>query len=166
MIRAAPCLLLGLAILAGFIAACVTRAPESQLDPAPTIAVPLVIGINASPTRYNPAMSSTIGIRLTPVNIAGILPPGSLFTWETNFGSFYRWSAPDYRVVELGPRHTGTGEPVYWSYFSEHGEKERRPVVLNLTIGDPATGIILARASVEIGWEDPLGFTAVVRNPG
>jgi hypothetical protein len=111
-------------------------------------------------------MSSTIGIRLTPVNVSGILPPDAVFTWETPYGSFYHWGPPDFRVVELGPRFTGSSEPVYWSYFSEPADKGRGPVTLTLSVRDHATGMILANASLRIGWEPPEGFTAVVEGQG
>jgi hypothetical protein len=141
-------------------------SPGSQPAPSPTstVAVPLTIQINATPSRYNLAMSSTIGIRLTPLNTSGIIPPGARFSWETTFGSFYHWGPPDFKVTELGARYTGTEEPVYWSYFSEHGEKERQPVTLSLTVWDPSTRTILSNASIRVGWEDPLGFTAVVKS--
>jgi hypothetical protein len=140
--------------------------PPSSPSPVQSVAAPLIIQINASPPRYNPAMSSTIGIRLTPVNTSGILPPTAQFTWGTTFGSFYHWGPPDFKVIELGPEYTGTKDPVYWSYFSEHGEKERRPVNITLTVRGPAMEGIIASSVLRIGWEDPLGFTAIVENPG
>jgi hypothetical protein len=148
--------------------ACGCTAPASQgsrptLSPTPTmIAVPLSLHINATPSRYAPVMSSTIGIRLTPANTTGIIPPDAKYSWETTFGTFYHWGPPDFKVVELAPNYTGTGEPVYWSYFSEHGEKERSPVTITLGVWDPSSGIILANASLLIGWEPPDSFTAVV----
>jgi len=156
-----------LVIGTGVACACLTQditGPHPALSPSPASseAAPLTIQINASPPRYNPAMSSTIGIRLTPVNTSGVIPPDAQFIWATTFGSFYHWGPPDFKVTELGPRYTGTEEPVYWSYFSEHGEKERRPVTMSLTVWDPSTRTILANASLGVGWEDPLGFTAVV----
>jgi len=111
-------------------------------------------------------MSSTIGIRLVAVNTSGIIPPDAQYTWETTFGTFYHWGAPDFKVVELVPKYTGTGEPVYWSYFSEHGEKERRPVTITVSVQEPATGKVLGNASLRIGWEPPDSFTAVVEGPG
>ena len=164
-------LLIALAFLAGLACGCVVpvgpgSSPPPFSSPAQPLPAPLTIQINATPPRYNPAMSSTIGIRLTPVNISGIIPPDARFTWATTFGSFYHWGPPDFKVTELGARYTGTEEPVYWSYFSEHGEKERRPVNITLTVWDPSTRTILANASLGVGWEDPLGFTAVVEGSG
>jgi hypothetical protein len=160
-------LLIGLSTILAVACGCLTTGvspPAPSPSPALSMAAPLTIQINATPSRYNPAMSSTIGIRLTPVNISGIIPSDARFTWETTFGSFYYWGPPDFKVTELGARYTGTEEPVYWSYFSEHGEKERRSVTLSLTVWDPSTRTILANASLGVGWEDPLGFTAVVEN--
>jgi hypothetical protein len=163
--------LVGLLFLAGLACGCLTLStpetfPGVTGTPSQTMAAPLTLYINATPTRYNPAMSSTIGIRLTPVNTSGIIPPAVRFTWGTTFGSFYHWGPPDFKVIELGPEYTGTEDPVYWSYFSEHGEKERRPVNITLTVRGPAMEGIIASSVLRIGWEDPLGFTAIVENPG
>ena len=160
-------LLIALAFLAGLACGCAVPAgPGFGSPPAPLVTpsmvAPLSIHINATPSRYNPAMSSTIGIRLTPVNTSGILPSDARFTWETNFGTFYHWGPPDFKVVELAPKYTGTADPVYWSYFSEHGEKYRRPVNIALTVEEDSTGKIIANATLGIGWEDPQRFTAIV----
>ncbi|MDD1661246.1 MAG: hypothetical protein LUQ49_02150 [Methanomicrobiales archaeon] len=159
------------AIIIGLISGCIhpgfpQAQPSPSPSPPPTQAIPLAIHLNATPSRYSPVMSSTIGIRLTPVNTSGIIPLGALFTWETTFGSFYHWGPPDFKVVELGALYTGDQEPVYWSYFSEHGEKERKPVTITLTVQEPATGKVIANASLRIGWEPPDSFTAVVENSG
>ena len=162
-------LLIALAIITCLTCGCmapVAPGPPPTSSPTPTVEVPLTIHINATPTRYNPAMSSTIGIRLTAVNASGILPSDAQFTWKTDSGTFYHWGPPDFKVVELAPNYTGTAEPVYWSYFSEHGTKYRLPVNITLAVTEPSTGKILANASLHIGWEDPLGFTAIVENPG
>jgi hypothetical protein len=155
------------AISAVLTSGCLTTvSPGPTPSPTPTIAIPLTIQINATPSRYNPAMSSTIGIRLTPVNTSGILPPGALFSWETTFGTFYRWGPPDFKVIELGAPYTGDQGPVYWSYFSELGEKYRRPVNITLSVWSPSDRVILAKSTLRIGWEDPLGFTAIVEGQG
>jgi len=160
-------LLVALVIVTGLACGCIAPGiTESRPPPSPSpvqsVAAPLTIQINATPPRYNPAMSSTIGIRLEPVKTSGIIPPTAQFTWATTFGSFYHWGPPDFKVIELGPEYTGTKDPVYWSYFSEHGEKERLPVNITLTVMEPSTGRVLANSSLRIGWEDPLGFTAIV----
>jgi hypothetical protein len=153
--------------IVGITCGCLAPATtDSHPSPTPTIATPLEVSINATPSRYNPAMSSTIGIRLTPVNTSGILPPDAQFTWETDFGTFYHWGPPDFRVVELAPEYTGTSEPVYWSYFAEYGEKYRRPVNITLAVSESSTGKILANATLRVVWEDPPGFTSVVEDSG
>ena len=155
-------------ILAILISGCLAPAlqPPPSPTPTPTNTVPLTIQINATPHWYNPAMSSTVGIRLTPVNTSGIIPPGALFAWGTTFGSFYHWGPPDFKVVELGERFTGTGDPVYWSYFSELGEKYRRPVNITLVVWSPTGRIVLANSTLRIGWDDPLGVTSIVEGQG
>jgi hypothetical protein len=162
-------ILAGIVMISVVLSGCLTPvSPEVQPTPSPTpiVPVPFLIQINATPHRYSPVMSSTIGIRLTPANTSGIIPPDARFTWETTFGTFYHWGAPDFKVVELAPKYTGTGEPVYWSYFSEHGEKERQPVTITVSVQEPATGKVLGNASLRIGWEPPDSFTAVVEGPG
>jgi len=145
---------------------CMGPAPSGQPGPfpVPTVAAPLVVAINATPPRYNLAMSSTIGIRLTPVNTSGIIPQDAQFTWQTNFGGFYHWGASDFKVTELGSKYTGTEEPVYWSFFAEQSTKESPLVTVNLKVTEPSTGEILANASLGIGWDGPNGFTAVVED--
>jgi hypothetical protein len=162
-------LLIVLVFLAGLACGCLIPAsPGSQPtpSPAPTVAAPLTIQINATPSRYNPAMSSTVGIRLTPVNISGITPPDSQFTWATTFGSFYHWGPPDFRVTGLGSSYTGTAEPIYWSFFSDMNSKERPPVMVTLTVSDSSTQKILANASMRLVWADPNGLTAIVEAYG
>ena len=161
--------LVALAIIIGVAPGCLSPAtPESSsgtaVSPAPSMAGPLTIAINATPSRYSPVMSSTIGIRLTPVNTSGIIPSDAWFTWQTDFGSFYHWGPPDFRVIELAPTYTGTAEPVYWSYFAEPIEERSQPVNITLTVREPADEEILARASVRIGWEKPSGLTAIVED--
>ena len=162
-------LFVALAIVTGMACGClVPSSPGSQPTPSinPIVTIPLTPAINATPARYSPVMSSTVGIRLTPVNVSGILPPDAVFTWETPYGSFYHWGPPDFRVVELGPRYAGSSDPVYWSYFSEPTDKERRPVTITLSVRDPVTGAILANATLRIGWEPPDNLTAVVEGQG
>jgi len=160
-------LLFALAIIICITCGCITpgtSGSQSAPSPTPTVPAPLTVQINATPSRYNPAMSSTIGIRLTPVNTSGILPLDAHFTWETDFGTFYHWGPPDFKVVELAPEYTGTAEPVYWSYFSEHGTKEPLPVNITLVVTEPPSGKVLANATLHVGWEDPLGYTSVVED--
>lgn len=146
-------------------------SPESPsapaVSPAPSVAVPLSLQINASPPRYNLAMSSTIGIRLEPVNTSGFLPDDARFVWETSYGSFYHWGPPDFKVTELGPRYIGTGAPVYWSYFSLDRDRERPPVNITLAVLGPSMGEVIARSSIRIVWENPQDpRTAVVAGSG
>jgi len=149
-------LFVALLVVTGLSCGCLSpAAPESP-------AAPLAIQINATPPRYSPVMSSTIGIRLTPVNTSGIIPSDASFTWETDFGTFYHWGPPDFKVVELAPTYTGTAEPVYWSYFSQLDEKYHNPVNITLAVTEPSSGKILASAILNVGWEDPRGFIAIV----
>jgi hypothetical protein len=116
----------------------------------------LQVVITADPARYSPFMSSTVGIRLSAVNISGVLPPDARILWDTDSGYFLSWGPPDFRVVTLGPRYEGGEEPVYWSFSPEQGEKERRPVHISLQVVLPSTGTVVARNNLTVGWEDSM----------
>ena len=165
--------LLALVLLAGA-ALVVSGCTSLPGGPAGTVGTATPVGngtdgalhvtIQAEPARYSPYMSSTVGIRLTAVNASGILPPDSRFAWETDYGMFLQWGPPSFRVEELGPRPVTGTEPVYWSFFDDPADKEKRPVHISLQVQDPSTGAVLARAGLTLTWEDPM--TAVVEVVG
>ena len=140
-----------------------TPRPEIGTAPEPSVPGPLLMTITAEPPEYSPLMSSTPGIRLSALNTSGILPPGAVFRWETSYGYFLSWAAPEYRVVRLGPVSRGGPEDIYWTYDPMPSEKERPEVVITLTVTGRATGAPLAECHLRISWKDHL--TAVAGLP-
>ena len=128
----------------------------SGAGPAPGdgVAVPIDVIITAEPREYSLMMSSTPGIRLSALNISGILPPGAVFRWETSFGHFLSWAPPTYQVVPLGPVAMGGPDAIYWSYDPIPVGEDLPEVMITLTVTDPATGTPLARRTLQISWKD------------
>lgn len=116
------------------------------------------IAIQATPGRYSPIMSSTVGIRLSTGYNASV---PVVYNWTTDYGYFLTWNAPDYRVGIEG-RNIITDQPsVYWSYPPEDMGKEKPPVTIRLVVeterlihgGSEGWGTI-AWKEIHIGWED------------
>jgi hypothetical protein len=114
--------------------------------------VPLTV--NASRTGYSILMSVTPGIGLTPVYPDTIDNSTVSFRWQTNYGMFLSWNAPDYQIVEHGKDLTAGDGTIYWSYANEDGKQQRPPVQISLAMIDKATGKTIGTASREIGWGD------------
>jgi hypothetical protein len=121
--------------------------------------VPLKIDVDRD--RYSLTMSSTVGIGLTPVG-----PPAGdnrtvMFLWQTDYGHFLSWKAPDFKVKDLGNDvYTDDGK-IYWSYLAKDGRKVMRPVHITLTMIDSDSRAVLSKAGLTIGWDDL--DTAVVK---
>jgi hypothetical protein len=111
--------------------------------------------------RYSLIMSSTVGIGLTPGYPATVDNQTVRFRWQTDYGNFLSWKAPDFKVNEQGAEVTTDDGKIYWSYLSEDAISGRPPVHITLTMIDRNTGKALGTARLEIGWDD--GDTAVVR---
>jgi hypothetical protein len=153
-----PALLLAVLFILG--AGCSTIAP-ARTD-IPITGTPVTVSIQPDITRYTVLMSSAPGIGLTP-QINGALPPDSLmYVWKTDYGHFVGWSAPDYKVRELGNTSaSGNGTKVYWTYVGENESGMRPPVHITLDLIDRATGDTLGHAERVIGW-DTGNDTAVI----
>ena len=144
VIIALMALILGIAV--------VQPAPENESVP---------LSINATPGRYTLIMSSAPGIGLMPVYPAMVDNRTVSFRWQTNYGRFLSWNAPDFKINEQG-RDLTTGEgKIYWSYLDEDSKNARPPVHITLAMIDKATGSVLGTAGLEIGWES--GDVAVVK---
>ncbi len=114
------------------------------------------VTISASVLFYSPMMSSTVGIPLTP-GYSGIPSPDLRYHWTADYGTFVRWSPPDYTVTELGSDIITTNGTVYWQYLPElHGE-EPREVLLKLSIEDARTGGVYGSAET-ILFRSGMGF--------
>ena len=119
------------------------------------------ISIQASPQKYSPLMSSTVGIGLTP-QYTGSGPV--VYSWNTSYGHFISWNAPDWKVNPHNETIDTTNQTVYWSYSPEDMGKEKPPVTIRLIIKTPprthgGSGTI-ARKDIHISWEQ--NDTAVV----
>ena len=110
--------------------------------------------INADRDRYSLTMSSTVGIGLTPGYPSTVDNRTVSFRWQTDYGQFLSWKAPDFKVNELGTSVTTDDGKVYWSYLPEDGTKARPPVHVVLTMIDRASGVARGNASLAIGWDD------------
>jgi len=77
---------------------------------------PSSLSLTASPQRYSPLMSSTVGIGIE-VNATGFDPARATFTWNATYGNFLSWGPVNYTVIERGNPVTNHGEKIYWSFF-------------------------------------------------
>jgi len=107
---------------------------------------------------YTPAMSSTVGIGLSPAFEGGT----ARCHWSTDYGHFVSWSPPDYKVVNLGQEARNKGEKIYWSYDPSDISKEKPEVEIVLTLEDPMSGAPVSGASLRLRWRD-LATAEVVR---
>jgi hypothetical protein len=114
----------------------------------------------ASPQRYAPPISSTVGIGID-VNTTGFDPASALFTWNATYGHFLSWGPVDYTVKERGNPVINHGEKLYWS-FMEKPSSTLEPVVITVTATDPATGRVLGNSMITLGWDDE-DFAIVVK---
>jgi hypothetical protein len=139
--------LIALIALAALIMAMAVMQPTAENGTVP-------LKINASPTLYTLAMSSTPGIGLTPVFPDSIDNSTVSFRWQTNYGRFLSWNAPDFKINEQGMNVTVGDGKIYWSYLYEEGKVTRPPVHISLTMIDKATGKTLGTAGREIAWDE------------
>ena len=107
--------------------------------------------LTASPQRYSPMMSSTVGVGIE-VNASGFDPAGALFTWNATYGYFLSWGPSDFTVKERGNPVTNHGEKLYWS-FIEKPASTLEPVIITVTATDPASGRVLGNSTVTLGWD-------------
>ncbi|HOS81862.1 MAG TPA: hypothetical protein PK445_03975 [Methanolinea sp.] len=123
---------------------------------------PVAISIRATPDRYIPLMSSTVGIRLEP-EFSPTIPV--IYTWTASYGHFVSWNSTDPRVV-IHNATVRTVEPsIYWSYPPQDMGREKPPVRVRLVVetervthGGRGT---VGYSELFIGWEG--NDTAVVR---
>lgn len=139
-----------------------TKPVTTLVTPAGTVTgVPLTtpevldIPIRASPEKYSPLMSSTVGIALTPIyNGSGAV----VYGWNTSYGYFIGWNAPDWKVNRYNETVDTTNQTIYWSYSPDDMGKEKPPVTVRLIIKTPprvhgGNGTI-AWKDIQITWED------------
>ena len=107
--------------------------------------------LTASPQRYSPLMSSTVGVGIE-VNATGFEPANALITWNATYGKFLSWGLVNYTVIEKGNPVTNHGEKLYWS-FTEKPASTIKPVIVTVTATEPATGQVLGNSTVTLGWD-------------
>jgi hypothetical protein len=177
-----PGLILCLGIACILVAGCITPSPSPQFTtPAPgtgtspggtppgtpatssvpATGMPLItpgpvdLSIRASPGRYIPLMSSTVGIGLTP-QYTGSGPV--VYSWNASYGYFISWNAPDFTVIQYNASIDTTEPTIYWSYSPDDMGKEKPPVTIRLIVKTPprthgGNGTI-AWKDLHISWED------------
>ncbi len=152
-----PGLILCLGIVCILVAGCTTLSPQATAPstgtgtspgvtttPAtssvPATGMPLItpgpvdLSIRVSPERYIPLMSSTVGIGLTP-EYSG--PGPVVYSWNTSYGYFVGWNAPDFNVIPYSNSVETTDQTIYWSYSPDDMGKEKPPVTIRLVVKTP-----------------------------
>jgi len=90
-------------------------------------------------------MSSTVGVDLTP-HYSGPIPGSLQYHWVTEYGTFVIWNAPDFRVIDLGKDARTSNGTIYWTYIPEISGEEPAKVAVVVSVEDPQTGEVLAKA--------------------
>jgi hypothetical protein len=137
---------LAVIMLAMIIAGCASPKASSEDR------VPLTIDVDRD--IYTPAMSSTVGIGLTPVYPSSTDNGTVSFRWQSDFGYFISWKAPDFKVITLRSDISADDQKIYWSYSPDDMGREKQPVRVTLTIIDKASGRTLNSTSLIITWKD------------
>jgi hypothetical protein len=110
------------------------------------------MNVRAEPVSYSPAMSSTVGIGLTTV----FVPPAGTavnYHWNTDFGQFVSWHAPDYKVTALGADLVATEGTLYWTYDPKLAPVSKPVVTIAIEAQDKETGRVLARRTLKLDWD-------------
>lgn len=127
------------------------------LPTTPSIVTKTSVTLTASPQRYSPVMSSTVGVGIT-VDANGFDANRARFTWNATYGKFISWGPADYSVTDAGNPVTNRGEKLYWS-FTEKPASTLEPVVISVNAMDSATGRMLGSSKVILQWD---GDNAVI----
>ena len=116
-----------------------------------TVVTKTSVTLTASPQRYSPIMSSTVGIGIS-VDANGFDADRALFAWNASYGKFVSWGPANYTVTEVGNPVTNHGEKLFWS-FTERPASTLEPVVITVTATDSATGRMLGSSNVVLLWD-------------
>jgi hypothetical protein len=99
----------------------IVTPPATPVTPSVTgTGIPIItpgivdISIRASPEKYSPIMSSTVGIGLTPLYTGS--HPDVVYSWNTSYGHFISWNATDGKVIQYNDSIDITDPTIYWSY--------------------------------------------------
>jgi hypothetical protein len=110
------------------------------------------MSVRAEPISYSPAMSSTVGIGLTTV----FVPPAGTtvnYHWNTDFGYFVSWHAPDFKISGLGPDLVATEGTLYWTYDPRLTPDQKPAVTITIEAQDAESGRVLARSKIKLDWD-------------
>jgi len=133
-------------LLPAAVPAGITQAPGAGSSPSgPSLT------LNASPKKYSPLMSSTVGIGIEPV-VTGFDPKDAVFVWNATYGRFIDWNRTTYQISESGSRCRNNGDKLYWSFYDVPGNAPD-PVIINVTALNPETGAVIAGSSLTLGWD-------------
>lgn len=113
----------------------------------------------ASPQRYSPLMSSTVGVGIE-VNASGFDQAAAIYTWNATYGYFLSWGPVNFTVQERGNPVINNGEKLYWS-FMEKPPAPLDPLFVTVTATDPVTNKVLGNSSITLGWDGD--FAVVVK---
>lgn len=130
--------------------------PSGIVAGVPLITPDLVdISIQASPEKYNPLMSSTVGIGLTPLYAGSA---AVVYNWTASYGHFISWNAQDWKVIQHGDSVETINQTIYWSYSPDDMGKEKPPVTIRVIIKRPPRvhggGGTIAWKDIHIHWEN------------
>lgn len=112
----------------------VTSSVTGTGVPLTTPPGPVELSIRASPEKYSPLMSSTVGIGLTP-HYTGAGPV--VYSWNTSYGYFVSWNATDGKVTQYNESIDTSDPTIYWSYSPDDMGKEKPPVTIRLIVKTP-----------------------------
>lgn len=71
--------------------------------------------------------------------------------WETNYGRFIRWEAPDYRVISLGKTATVPGwETVYWTPLATGKGIPKAGIRISVTVKEQKNKVMVEQAQIRI----------------
>jgi hypothetical protein len=107
--------------------------------------------IEASPQKYSPFMSSTVGIGLTP-NVTGFALPDATYEWHATYGRFLDWATGTHTLREFGTTAVSHGEKIYWTFY-EFPDSPVPPVEVSVIAKDTKTGQVLGTSRMTLGWE-------------
>lgn len=115
--------------------------------------MPVDMRVVVSPPAYAAAMSSTIGLGLTPITETA---PGTKVRhrWTTDFGYFLSVSETTREIVNLGREAVSGDEKVFWSYDAGLQKSlEERPVSITVSAENPKNGREVSRTEMTLVWD-------------
>ncbi|MDD1677058.1 MAG: hypothetical protein LUQ40_04895 [Methanomicrobiales archaeon] len=112
---------------------------------------------------YSLMMSKAPGMPLSAVVNESPSEGSFVCHWQTDYGEFLSWAAPDFQVRLMGSDVSGNCTKVYWTYFSRADDLTRPDVHIRLDVVNAVTGKPIGSASRIIVWTE--GDMAHI-NPG